>query len=200
MYDEAATACSQGMLEEFDKYVQNTKQTLRTRKTGFKQWWKSSRALLGRSEKTCSVPALRVSGGTWVLDSKGKAKAFAKSFSSKWVLPARVDEEQNFEVEPNLAQMTGFLLMHTRHVKHILNHLDHKSATGPDLLPTRVLKRYCKELAPAFARLARRMVATGVWPKSWRKHWIMPLFKKKSVYNPANYGGIQFTCQVSKIV
>ena len=31
-------------------------------------------------------------------------------------------------------------------------------------------------------------------------HWLAPLFKKKSVYNPGNYRGIHLTAQLSKVV
>ena len=30
-------------------------------------------------------------------------------------------------------------------------------------------------------------------------HWVIPLFRKKSVYDPANYRGIHLTSQISKV-
>ena len=41
---------------------------------------------------------------------------------------------------------------------------------------------------------------TGAWPESWIVHWIVPLYKRKSVFDPVNYRGIHLTCQLSKVV
>ena len=30
-------------------------------------------------------------------------------------------------------------------------------------------------------------------------HWVAPLFKRKSVYDPGNYKGIHLTSQISKV-
>ena len=30
-------------------------------------------------------------------------------------------------------------------------------------------------------------------------HWVVPLFKRKSVYDPGNYSGIHLTSQISKV-
>ena len=41
---------------------------------------------------------------------------------------------------------------------------------------------------------------TGMWPHLWRQHWVCPLFKRKSVYQPGNYRGIHLTAQLPKVV
>jgi hypothetical protein len=43
------------------------------------------------------------------------------------------------------------------------------------------------------------ILRTGEWPQLWRQHWIAPLYKKKSVYQPGNYRGIHLTAQLSKV-
>ena len=44
------------------------------------------------------------------------------------------------------------------------------------------------------------IIASGIWPDIWLQHWVVPLHKKKSVYDPKNYRGIHLTAQLSKVV
>ena len=74
------------------------------------------------------------------------------------------------------------------------------SGTGPDSPPAKILKLCADELAKAIQILASRIIATGEWPNLWKIHWIVPLHKKKSIYDPNNYRGVHLTCQLSKVV
>jgi hypothetical protein len=82
----------------------------------------------------------------------------------------------------------------------MLSKLREDSGTGPDLLPARILKKCFRELAKPVKLLALRILATGVWPELWLQHWIVPLYKRKSVYLPSNYRGIHLTAQLSKVL
>ena len=73
-----------------------------------------------------------------------------------------------------------------------------ESATGPDVLPTRVLKECAAELAAPFVALAQCILRCGMWPAMWLVHWIIPLYKKKAKSNPINYRGVHLTAQLSK--
>ena len=73
------------------------------------------------------------------------------------------------------------------HAKDTLEKLKENSATGPDLIPTRVLKRFAAALSKPLYKLAKRLLETGRWPEVWLEHWVIPLYKKKSVWDPANY-------------
>ena len=57
--------------------------------------------------------------------------------------------------------------------KKTLENLKEASATGPDGLPTRVLKFCAEELAKPFLLLAQRVLDTGRWPTLWCEHWII---------------------------
>ena len=74
------------------------------------------------------------------------------------------------------------------------------SATGPDAVPTRVIKRCAAALARPVYMLAMTIVATGRWPALYTQHWIACLYKKKSVFDPANYRGVHITAQFSKVL
>ena len=77
--------------------------------------------------------------------------------------------------------------------------LDEDTALGPDLVPTRILKRCAKALAPILHLLLLAILKFGEWPTLWREHWVVPLFKRKSAYNPGNYRGIHLTSQIIKV-
>lgn len=77
----------------------------------------------------------------------------------------------------------------------ILRGLQEDSATGPDMLPTRML-RECAD--GPFKILALLILEQGSWPQAWMNHGIIPPFKKSAVFKPGNYRGIHLTPQVSK--
>ena len=95
---------------------------------------------------------------------------------------------------------SGFLRIRVREVKRLLLKLDATSGTGPDLLPARILKTLGVELALPVTLLARRILDDGRWPLCWRRHWIHPLFKRKSKADARNYRGVHLTPQLSKVV
>ena len=76
--------------------------------------------------------------------------------------------------------------------------LDEDSALGPDLLPTRILKRCAAVIAPVLHALVLLILNVGEWPEIWMVHWVVPLHKKKSVYDARNYRGIHLTSQLNK--
>ena len=90
------------------------------------------------------------------------------------------------------------LQFRSRHAYRHLSQLDSASATGPDNLSTIFLKNIAGVISFAFAQLARRIITTGIWPSLWKRHWIVPLFKKGSRHLASNYRGLQITSQLSK--
>ena len=77
---------------------------------------------------------------------------------------------------------------------------DEDKATGPDCILGAILKRTRRELAAPITRLACRLLTLGAWPDICRYHWIVPLYKRKSVHNPLHYRGVHLTPVLSKVV
>ena len=75
-----------------------------------------------------------------------------------------------------------------------------ESSSGPDLIATRILKKFAVEFAFPVAFLCRRILRDGSWPSNWKIHWVLPLHKKKSKACPAHYRGIHLTSQLSKVI
>ncbi len=196
-YKEICTRCSEGIFAEYLKFVATTREKLKKIRRGSKQWWRISTQLLDKSSVTSGIPALK-DGDAWILNSTEKANLFERVFASKRVLPAAIVNEYSPLSLPN--SRFGFLRIRERDVCKVLKNLHEDSATGPDLLGARVLKRCASALAWPMTLLSRRIVRMRRWPELWTLHWIIALHKKKSVYDALNYRGIHLTSQASKVI
>jgi hypothetical protein len=194
----ASKACSEGLNKEFAKYVQAERERLQTEPKSSKGWWSMTRRLLSQKGRTCSIPALKKPGGEWCMDAKGKAEHLADTFQSKYKL---ADRETNYytKLEGAFYQQQGPLNEVTEDsAVKVLSGLRGDSATGPDELPAKILSECSKQLAKPFCILANLILKQARWPELWIEHWIIPLHKKLSVYNAANYRGVHLTTQLSK--
>ena len=164
-----------------------------------KQWWKLSKGLLLSSRPSSSVPPLKKSDGSWVLDPLGKSNVLADAFMSKSSLVPQQEslDTSHLQILENSVQWN--FVVRSRVVKRQLDKLKEDVATGPDLLPARILKRLSRHLCVPIALLLRLIMSTGQWPEQWRLHWIIPLFKRGSPSIPRNYRGVHLTSIVSKI-
>ena len=43
------------------------------------------------------------------------------------------------------------------------------------------------------------MLCKGCWPRCWRVHWIIPIYKRNAVSDPSNYRGVHLTTLLSKV-
>ena len=191
--------CSRVLGEEYTKYVDRTKETLAKLSSSSKQWWKLSKSLRGRGKTGHGVQPLQRSDGTWARTSSDKAELLADTFLSKSELPSESLNEFS-PLPPACTAADTFVPVRIRDVKKVLRKLREDSATGPDSVATQALKKCCDSLARPIALVIRRMLAEGCWPKCWRLHNIVPLYKKKTRSNPSNYTGVHLTSQISKAV
>ena len=190
-------ACSDGVLQEFHLWVQKMRDIIARLPRGSKQWWSKTRELLMKVQKVCSIPALKNAEEEWVRDAKGKADLLAVTFGRKNAM--RDAEENEFsEVRRRAVRMHSTDMPTEGGARHVLQHLDPCSATGPDELPTRILRECAEALARPLCLLACQIVRAGNWPELWLEHWIVPLYKKKAVFQPGNYRGVHLTAQLSK--
>ncbi len=144
------------------------------------------------------VPALKRDDGNWERTTVGKAVLLADVFDARYVLPEATTNAYSWIAGENTRR--GFLPIRFRLALRVLKKLSIDSATGPDGLGARVLNECFTVLAFPLVRLARRIVSTHRWPQLWTTHWVIPLFKKGSVFQPQNYRGIHLTAQVSKVM
>ena len=84
-------------------------------------------------------------------------------------------------------------------VHKLLNNLNPGKASGPDEIPTRLLKELADEITPVVAAIIRQTLSEGQLPDIWRDAWVTPVFKKGGRSDPANYRPVSLTCIVCKL-
>ena len=195
----ARDECSKVLIEEHDKYIARMRSKLSKMPGSSRGWWRLTNALSGKRAKSTGAQPLRSTTNEWARTATEKAQLLADTFSRKATLPPE---------EPNAYSVVGdplfapdyFVPVRSRDVRRVLRRLKSDSSTGPDNIAAIVLQKCSSELAYPLAVLIRRMLSEGRWPASWREHWVVPLFKKKSRADPNNYRGVHLTPQVSKAV
>ena len=130
-------------------------------KNGSKAWWGKAHRLLEQKAQASSIPALRV-GNEWFMKAEEKASAFVDCFAAKNKMIAMEENEysciQDLQDQEGEAEVPGIPA-----VQKALEKLDVDSATGPDLLPTRILKYCAAVLAAPVHQLILAILRDGRW-------------------------------------
>ena len=192
---ESRDTCSNVLKEEYSKYIEKLKTKLAELPKGSKQWWRLNRQLLDAKSRNESIPPLKDEKG-WIFDAREKADAFASSFSAKSNLP--VDSGFCEEERAPSFKQSKFMFIRKRWVRQILKDLDVNKATGPDMIPGKILKECACALTIPILLLARKILHTRRWP--WKHHHIQPVFKRKSPACRENYRGVHLTSVLSKVI
>jgi len=82
----------------------------------------------------------------------------------------------------------------------LFKNLNPGKASGPDEIPTRLLKTLADEVLPVVTNLIWQSLSTGQLPKAWKEAWITPVFKGGARCDPANYRPISLTSVVCKLM
>ena len=150
-------------------------------KQGSKAWWRLERQLQQQKQKCCSIPALKHGKNEWVRTSTEKANLLAKTLSGKYELADRVDNDYSVLTDEPLEWITERAkVLHPAAARDIMRALDESSATGPDAVPTRIIKRCADSLAVPVYLLAMAILSSGRWPDLYTVHWVVCLHKKKT--------------------
>ena len=72
-------------------------------------------------------------------------------------------------------------------VYNLLANLDVHKATGPDNIPSRFLKEFAQQIAPALTLIFQSSINQGKLPHDWKMANITPIHKKNNRSDPTNY-------------
>ena len=117
-----------------------------------------------KESSNCNIPPLQSVDGTWALTATAKAELLAKAFQDKFVLADGPDDSASLNQE---VFESGFVLIRSRWTFKLLSKLSENSSTGPDGIPTQILKQCARELAYPLTKLIRLIVSSGKWPELW---------------------------------
>ena len=136
-------------------------------------------------------------GNTWLVDAKAKADLFARTFASKSKLPSEEIDTPFFGCAH--VELGEFVPFRSRATKRLFKKLDETKATGHDHISALILKTLSEELAVPFTIICRRLFYEACWPKVWKLHLIVPIFKRGSAFKAGNYRGVHLTTILSKL-
>ena len=95
----------------------------------------------------------------WILDAEDKANCFASAFEAKNIM---IDAEVNEYSEIPYVHSTFVCGMPTiEATENALKTLDEDSALGPDMIPTRILKRCAHALAASLHKQTIAILSFG---------------------------------------
>ena len=193
--------CSQVVIQEYNNWVTKVHKDLTDMKPGSKSWWKFERQLQLQKQRCSSIPALKLADGSWTCDNKGKADVLATTLASKYSLAElRPNDYSDIDEEHLNWLIDRGQVLTPLAARDIMKSLREDSATGPDLVPTRIIKHCADSLAIPVYLLAMTILRTGRWPELYTLHWVACLHKKKCVSDPKNYRGVHMTAQLAKVL
>ena len=86
-------------------------------------------------------------------------------------------------------------------VLKMLNSLDTNKSAGHDKVPNKLLKMCALLIANPLCKLFNKSLQAGIFPLSWKKACVTPIFKQKgSRSDPTNYRPISLLPNLSKIL
>ena len=143
-------------------------------------------SLTGRKYAQPIPPLLKPDGET-ASDDKEKADLLNEFFASQ----TRLDSSSSKTFPTTQTQLVPTLdriEATEREVLSILNSLNPNKSTGPDDIPTKLLKMCAILIVEPLTKLFNKSLQEGVFPDTWKSAIIKPIFKNKgSPSDPTNY-------------
>ena len=82
----------------------------------------------------------------------------------------------------------------------IMGNLSNSAAFGLDEIDTSTLKLIKEEIAPAVTHIINLSITTKEFPEAWKSAKVIPVHKKDSVLDPANYRPVSLVPVLSKVL
>jgi hypothetical protein len=143
------------------------------------------------------VAPLKNKEGFMHSDTTSKAEILKEQFQSVYT-------KENTSTMPDKGQSKypsmKDIVINTNGVFKLLKDLNSHKATGPDCIPSFILKSAMDELAPILTQLYQYSLAEGEIPSDRRDAHIVPVFKKGEKHLPSNYRPISLTSIVCKVL
>ena len=137
--------CSAIVKQEYNTCVDRTREEFEQMRPGSKAWWTKSKEIQTKKTKVLSIPPLKTCTGEWTYDGKEKADLIGETLTSKYNLPI-VETNAFSDVGTNRISGAALPLPSMEDLTRLMQELDENSATGPDLIPSRIFKKFSAEL------------------------------------------------------
>ena len=129
-------------------------------------------------------------------DPKEKADILNRQYESTWT---REDKTSIPAPDGNPFPSMKDIHVTNEGITKLLQKLNPGKASGPDLLPARILKELASELSPYLPAIFQRSFDTGIVPKDWRTANVTAIFKKGEKFKASKYRSVSLTSLCCKI-
>ena len=90
--------------------------------------------------------------------------------------------------------------VHPDEVDKIVSNLSNSSSFGLYMIDTYIIKLIKPDILPALTHILNLSIATKVFPSSWKKSKVIPLYKKEDLLDPKNYRPVAIIPILSKVL
>ena len=194
-YKAASKTCKEIIDREKSKFNAAKAEKLSNCPTGTRQFWQMAKSVKSNFT-TSSLPPLK-SNGKIIVESVEKANSLAAIFA------ANSTRNLSLLEKPHTLPSSGFsmktIVFRNCIIKKYLQELDVKKSTGPDGIPSKILKTFSSELAPIITKIFHLSYKKGIFPKCWKASNIHPIPKKGDHSDPSNYRPIAIIPVIAKV-
>ena len=169
-----------------------------------RETWKGIRNIIQIKDKKDPFPSCILENGSSITDPTIIANKFNSYFTSiaNDIQSKIHSSHTNFVKylkEPNIY---NFFISPTSQfeVFNIISNLKSSKASGPNSIPTVILKQFNNEISYVLSNLFNLSFSTGVFPDVLKISSVLPLFKKDSKLLCGNYRPISLLSNISKIL
>ena len=191
------TLIRQSKENHFNKYFSDNVKNLR-------ETWKGIKNIIQMKNNTGSLPTCIFDNGSSITDPIEIANTFNTYFSSIGeVLQSKIHSTHlsftRYLKNPNIHSL--FISpTDTNEISNLISNLKNKKASGPNSVPTSVLKHLNSEISVVLSNLFNLSFSTGVFPDILKTSSVLPLFKKGSKLSCGNYRPISLLSNISKLL
>ena len=179
------------ILEEQSKKEQAVLEKIKTNPKAFYSYSKQ------RSKVKSGVGPLKDPDGNLTSDPKNMADLLQAQYKKVFSDPQK---KTDFKADTD-CEFPGIETIDLQEKDFItaINLIPPSAASGPDKFPIQILKECKNELAKPLCLLWKRSLETGEIPSKYKQQTIVPIFKKGTKGDPANYRPVSLTSHIIKI-
>ena len=179
-----------------DEYNTKLRQDLNNPSKKTKSWWRTVKYFLNRNQ-TSTIPSL-LHDGKHVSDSSSKAEIFNSYFLEQCKLDSATATLPE-HTDPPESTLDSLTVTETE-VLEVLLSLDTTKASGPDGISAKLLKEAAPVISPSLARLFNLSLSNRLFPSSWKRANVSPLYKKGPENLCNNYRPVSLLSCVGKVL
>ena len=150
--------------------------------------------------KSNNTPSRMSLDGDVANDEEGICNLFANFFQEIYTTFSEADRDRDyFAFIPEFHNNISINQLTEQEVFETLKNLDAAKGPGPDGIAPVFLKNLASELSSPLFNLFNMSLSTGKFPETWKRSFLVPIFKSGSKSNIRNYRGIAILSCIPKL-